>query len=444
MIIILFLIFIIVFYKRIIQMLIRLWIGVRRYLYVSITNKYASLTSEKNHGIYYGYDGPNRIVMIGSYNLSKNFYSLTKKILERNHDYLGRTYDILFKECIGTKWGETWLKMKKPLDGYFNNGSVRDYYELLDNCIDNWIKSKFEIKIRGYDHFELCLGDLELDKLTMNFLAVMVFGKVTDEDLDRLYELAKLHEKILPMMSEYSPIRYGFRVGFQKEINDIRLLNKKWIEFMTDIIGKSEGLVNHFASEPTYMNDQKKIIHTLYEIILFNADIMTNAITHIIRDLALNPDIQEDLINAIKKSDMEYIKRIITESARLHPGILNTFTDLVSDDFVFEDFTFPSGTMFSLDTFMINTDPNMWSNPLVFNPNRYDNEDIDKVYRFGLGQRKCIGRISADVILQKVIQKIFSVYYVVPIQNTFDKKEEKSYVNIATGCIDNVVKIYIQ
>lgn len=423
-----------VFYKRIIIILIHAYVHTRRYF----TKR---LLDTKINNMYCKFDGVQEIIMISSYDLSKNFYSMTKKTLQRKHDYLGRVYDIIFRECVGTKWGDIWLRMKKPLDGYFNNGTVRNYYDVLDNCIDVWVREKFELCL---GEFELCLGDLELDKLTMKFLAVMVFGSVVDDDLDRLHKLAVLHNKVLPLMSEYSPIRYGFKIGFSEEIQKLEKLNIEWINFIKSMMNKSEGLVAHLALESVYRFDHKKIIHTLYEIILFNADIMTNAITHIIWDLARNQDVQTKLIDSIKNSDDSYVKKVIIESARLHPGILNTFTDLITEDLVLERKTFPSGTMFSLDTHRINTDHTIWNNPLEFNPDRYNENNIDKVYRFGLGQRKCIGRVPADIILQKVVQKIFSKYKITNLLNFSDEISDSIYKNVADGCISNIVKVHLQ
>lgn len=407
-------------FKKAIQFGVNIYIKTKKTLY-----KYPVALDPKDR-LYYHFDQDVPIVMIGSYKYAKELYTFQKK-LYRDHSYFGYVYDILFKECIGTKYGEIWLEMKKPLDQYFSGGSVKKYYDELDECIDQWFSEKFN----SYN-VTVRLGQLGLNMLTMKFLVIMGFGRSGDEKI--LQELSELHEKVVPLLN--SPLRYGIKLCQNEEINLVRQLYVKWVEFI-NIMDNSE-LITHLMHHQNQIYDQKKLIHTLYELIMFNADVMINAITYLIWDIGSHADVQERLINNL--DDAEYLNKVIIESARLHPGVLTTFTDTNSEEIIIGNYKFPPKTLFSLDTKMINTDSNIWDNPNKFNPNRITEDSINKVFRFGMGQRKCIGRISADIILKKVITKIFSMYRVEIMENNINIAGSSVLSNLANGNSDNVVR----
>ena len=369
------------------------------------------------------YDGAQRIVMIKSYNYAKKINTINTK---RKHNYLGYIYKKLFKECIGTKYGNEWLNMKKPLDKYFNSASVKYFYDMLDNCITEWFNKKL-----NKSNVVLSLSELDIDELTMKFLLIMIFGKniLTKELNNHLIELkslSKIHNQILLIMGNNYAIRYGFLFGHNEEIALVKELCNRWILFIEKMIelsdNDSNNLISHLINIDIYNKNHTKLIHTLYELILFNTDIMINAISYLLWDIGTNADVRNKLTDEISYLNREnityddisnlcYLNKVINESARLHPGVIQTFSETNIDSIILDKYEFSPGTQFSIDVNMVNRDPKIWKNANKFDPERYlTNDDFHKIYRFGLGPRRCIGRIPADYILKKVMVKIFLDY----------------------------------
>jgi len=421
------------YYRHLIDRCLDVYLRVRRF----IDNPQP--LSEKR--LSYTYDGDQRIVLIRSYRLLKDFCGCKTR---RDHKYLGYVYNVLFKECIGTKYGAEWLTMKKPLDKYFNSKTIREHHEILDIYIKEWLNetlSDESIKIR--------LADLHLDLLTMKFLVTMIFSNnaVNDEIVNELKDLAKMHNASMYLMGNNYAIRYGFRIGYTKEIKTVKLLYNKWVKFIDRMVVAPNNLFFHLTQHEIYSNDHIKLIHTLYELILFNADVMINAMSYLLLDIGTHPAVQERLINEIvsnKKannsdleSSLEYLNKVICESSRLHPGVLQTFTETTLEITKLGKDIFPPDTMFCVDTMSVNTDPDVWENPTSFDPERYQCEDdFHKVYRFGMGARKCVGRISADHILKKIIIEILSRYRII-IENKEINKPKLLIRNLANGSLNN-------
>lgn len=378
-------------------------------------------------GMYIIYDGPQQIVMITTYHLTKKLNSMTNQMY-RDHSYLGHAYNILFSECIGTHSGGVWVTMKKPLDSFFSSGSMLQYNDTLDKCVDEWFEEKFQNK----KTIEISLNKLDIDKLTINFLTTVVFGQVVD-----LNDLVVLHEQIVPLMGQRSGIRYGFKIGYHHELELIQKLYFKWIDIIKNNSTNSSGLISHLLSNEIYQNDSKKLIHTLYETVLFNVDIMINAISMLIWDIGSDEKVQDKLIKNNK-----YLNHVVLESARLHPGVVNTFTDSIKNEVIIEGHKFPINTMFSFDVREINRDPNVWINPNVFNPDRFDDDATleQKVYRFGTGPRKCIGRGPADSIIKKVIMKILASYKIKILDKEMKIAKNGTLNNLANGSMTNIVQ----
>lgn len=395
-------------------------------------------TNDLSSGMYIKWDGAQQIIMISSYALTKKFNTIMMNKTYRNHTYLGYAYTTLFSECIGTHYGNTWIKMKKPLDSFFSSGAMTTHHVLLDKCIDQWYNEKFGSK----QMVEISLNELDIDVLTIKFLAIIVFGEATDKNLSDLSELILLHEKIVPLMGPSTGIRYGFKIGYEKELDLIRLLYTKWNCLIFDHIENPSGLLLHLVGNEIYVTDTRKLIHTLYETILFNVDIMINAMAMLIWDIGKNQMIQDKLRREICEGHETYLNCVVSESARLHPGVLNTFTDSIREEIEIDQHKFPAHTMFSFDVEKINKDPDVWTNPNVFNPDRFESDLslFPKVYRFGLGPRKCIGRGPADRIIKKTILKILSTYKIRIIDDTICLGKNAILTNLANGSVSNVIQ----
>jgi cytochrome P450 len=92
---------------------------------------------------------------------------------------------------------------------------------------------------------------------------------------------------------------------------------------------------------------------------------------------------------------LEYIVRVLHESLRLCPPAAAT-NRMVMQDFDVDGYRVTSGTMVIVGIYAMHRDPNMWENPLEFDPDRFapensKNRDRWQYLPFGGGPRSCIG-----------------------------------------------------
>ncbi len=406
--------------------------------------------TEKYGRIYYAYDGQQQIMLIGSYDAAKQYYNLTCHDNIRQFDYLGYVFDKLFKKCIGANYGSKWLEMKKPLAAFFTTKSFESQFDVIYGQVVNWMTDTL------HNNKQIELNKLNFDKLTIGIISHIVYGKLTEAQLMELYELSKMHEKIMQMMSKdlimRTPIVYKFLSTPNSKYVD--LFWNKWMRFNSWFYGmtNSNSLFEHMLKYDVYA-DNILFLQTLYEIVLFNADIMTDAFSNLVKNLALNDDVRKKLYlecseikigGAESLSKCQYLTAVINESARLDPGVTITFPETTTTDIVVDGYTIPASTLVSLDTQMINRDPTLWDLPNKFDPERFmgqnSRELMFKFHRFGLDQRKCLGNVYGDLIL-KIVTVLLLQNYDFTISRTFsDMFKESTISNLSSSTTRSVVK----
>ena len=188
----------------------------------------------------------------------------------------------------------------------------------------------------------------------------------------------------------------------------------KWQEFNNNQrnIMRDDTLFSTMIEDNIYEGNYLVFYQTLYEIMLFNPDIMIDSFANLIWNITTNESVKIRLYGECKNIDindcdqideLKYLPLVINESARLNPGIAITFAETITEDLVLNNQYLQAGTMISLDTQMINRDPNVWRNPHQFDPDRFDTGDASvfhSYHRFGLGPRKCLGNVFGDYILK--------------------------------------------
>ena len=111
--------------------------------------------------------------------------------------------------------------------------------------------------------------------------------------------------------------------------------------------------------------------------------------------------------------NMPYLDWVINESMRMYPPAwIVGRTSLVP--FERQGYSFPAGTRVMLSQWVMHHLPDLWGDPEVFRPERWDPERGEKVpqgayYPFGMGTRMCIGmpfaQLEARLVLAMMLQR---------------------------------------
>ena len=117
---------------------------------------------------------------------------------------------------------------------------------------------------------------------------------------------------------------------------------------------------------------------------------VSNALTHILLELALNPEAQEKLaeeINATHPTDewvayddignCAYLDAFIKESIRLHLALNRVFR-VALEDVDFGKFVVQKGQVVGVSIYNVHHNPKFYPEPYKFRPERFLNGEVDE------------------------------------------------------------------
>ena len=119
-------------------------------------------------------------------------------------------------------------------------------------------------------------------------------------------------------------------------------------------------------------------------------------------------------VDAKNVSKLVYTRQVFSEAMRLYPPA-PIITRTALRDFQLGDYLIPAGTVLIVPIYAVHQQASLWSDPEVFNPDRFSPEAAKTRHRyaympFGAGSRVCIGNafavMEAVAILAVLLQKI--------------------------------------
>jgi cytochrome P450 len=142
------------------------------------------------------------------------------------------------------------------------------------------------------------------------------------------------------------------------------------------------------------------------------ADTTVSAIYSFFKAMALNPEVQAKAqaeIDAVVGNDrlpnfedrdlLPYVHALTLEAMRWHSVVPTSVPHRVTEDNIFQGYFIPKGSLVLANLWQMNHDPEIYSDPMSFKPERFlgSAPDLDpRDVCFGFGRRICPGRVLAD------------------------------------------------
>ncbi|KAB1671332.1 hypothetical protein [Gossypium barbadense] len=112
--------------------------------------------------------------------------------------------------------------------------------------------------------------------------------------------------------------------------------------------------------------------------------------------------------------NLRYLNSVIKETFRLHPVLPLLVPRCSARSLTVGGCTIPKGSRVLLNMWSIHLDPNIWDNPMKFQPERFLNEPEKLDFRgndfqyvpFGSGRRKCLGINLGEKMLSFILASL--------------------------------------
>lgn len=412
----------------------------------------------------------------GFFNFNQNNFVLTDPELVKrvtikdfdnfvNHNEMFIDVDTLFGKSLFGMLDQKWRDMRATLSPIFTSSKMRGMFGLLTKHAEDFIVH-FDKKARN--------GTVDIDameifsRFTADGIATAVLGFegdcVANED-SKLLELA--HGMINEFTSFQAVLKFVFGATMPKiyKFFKIQLCSNTTYDFFKRVVidvmnerertnvsrpdviqlmlnvrqGKiKEDEVNEKEIE-SFAVQQESIVKSNIQnlqalvdddeywmaqgfIFFFGGfDTSSNLLKSVTLELALNPDIQQELFKEISDVKekyngkpvsyevlhrMKFLDMVVSEALRKHPPFPQmdrTCTkdyelDLGNGKII----PIKKGELVLLPFYQLHRDPEYWPNPEKFDPYRFSEENKDSIVSgtylpFGLGPRACIGRLESDI-----------------------------------------------
>jgi cytochrome P450 len=115
-------------------------------------------------------------------------------------------------------------------------------------------------------------------------------------------------------------------------------------------------------------------------------------------------------------AELTYLRQVFSEAMRLYPPA-PIITRTAMEDFHLDRYLIPAGTIFFVPIYAVHHRAELWPDPDVFNPSRFDPEPSRARHRyaympFGAGPRVCIGNAFAVMEAVAVLAVLLQAYRV--------------------------------
>ncbi|KAL3196656.1 hypothetical protein MRX96_045156 [Rhipicephalus microplus] len=199
---------------------------------------------------------------------------------------------------------------------------------------------------------------------------------------------------------------------------------------LDDALGKNnEETTNKEAQQalPVSLSQEKlyELATNCMDVFLGGYDTTRLALTFWFYLMGKHPDVQEkmrtEVLEAFKKEEDElsvqtlmgltYTNQVLSETLRMYPPIITFTTRCADEDYRYGKYLIKKGTSVMVPTYQLHRDPQFWTDPEMFDPDRFSPENKHHikpgVYQpFGLGVRICVGQRLALLEMASVTSQV--------------------------------------
>ncbi|KAK8470503.1 hypothetical protein PHAVU_004G159900 [Phaseolus vulgaris] len=317
---------------------------------------------------------------------------------------------------------------------------------------------------------------VDLSELVAEVVEKMVFrmmlGRVKDDRLD----LKKLIQEVMNLVGAFNLADYMPWLGFfdpQGITKRLKKASKLFDEVLEQIIQDHERnsydkdnkrnmdfveiLVSLMHQSNDVHNNENIIDRTNVKAIIL--DIITAALdtsyttiewamSELLRHPSVMKRLQHELEHVVgmnrhvEENDLEnlsYLNMVVKETLRLHPVAPLLVPRECREDVIIDGYFIKKKSRIIVNAWAIGRDPKVWNNAAIFNPTRFENDNIDirgkdfRILPFGSGRRGCPGiHLGLTTFSLILAQLVHCFDWVLPLGMSCDELDMQEIFGLTT------------
>ncbi|KAL5569557.1 hypothetical protein UlMin_026132 [Ulmus minor] len=327
--------------------------------------------------------------------------------------------------------GPVWRSLRRNMvQNMLSSARLKEFRDVRGRAMDRLIE-KLRTEAKNNDGVVWVLKNARFAFFCI--LVTMCFGIEMDEEtVEKMDQMMKaVLISLDPRIDDFLPVLSLFFAKQKKKVMEVR---KKQIEFVYPFIERRRKALANPGSDETatsfsYLDTlfdlkiegrdsvptKEELVTLCSEFLNGGTDTTGTAIEWGIAQLIANPEIQEKLYNEIKSTKMPYLEAVVKELLRKHPPTPFSLTHAVTEPTTLVGYDIPTDANVDIFVSAVSTDPNLWSDPERFDPDRFysGQEDGDmtgknglKMLPFGVGRRICPGLTMATVHISLLLARM--------------------------------------
>ena len=295
----------------------------------------------------------------------------------------------------------------------FRRDALDKYINIIQPRIDSWIE-----EVKQKKEFYLYKS---IKQLMFNVAVELFFDEVDDTKLNHLNQLfinsikpaTTIVRSPYPMtrMKKGLKARVELLEYFQEKSDKIDLSKETLFADLVKTNNEEAGLTNFEIAE-----------HMIF-LLLAAHDTTTSTLTSSIHFLAGDENYQNKIkteSSTLSKTDISDLKNgiigeaLFNEAIRKYPPVPFSPRWVVRDTEL-DGYDIPKNTYIAAGPLVLHNDERYWEDPLVFNPERFEDPSIthEAYFPFAGGAHTCLGKFFASYLFKNVVYKLVDNFQVI-------------------------------
>lgn len=357
------------------------------------------------------------------------------------------------KDAISLSEDEQWKRLRSLLSPTFTSGKLKEMFPIIDQYGDMLVKNvKKEVDKGKFVTMKDVFGAYSMDVITSTSFGVNVdsLNKPSDPFVENTKKLLRfnfldpflLAITLFPFLTPVfelldislfpKSVTNFFKSSIQR-MKDSRIKdnNKNRVDLLQLMINSqnSKEVDTHKA-----MTDMELVAQSII-FIFAGYETTSSTLSFLMHALATNPDVQLKLQQEVDATfpnkasptyealfQMEYLDMVMNEILRFYP-IAGRLERVCKKDVEVNGLLIPKDTVVMMPIFVLHKDPEHWTEPEEFRPERFSKKNKDNInpyvyMPFGAGPRNCIGMRFALMNMKLALVKVMQNFTFKPCKET--------------------------